>query len=537
MACNGNELQTCGDNGQFQDSQACAQACSPTLGCVVCVPETATCNGDVAHACNAAGTGYTDETCDSAQGETCDPTAGGCTGPCAAKTLGQSYIGCEYYPTVTGNIVGDAFDFAVAISNTSATVATVTIDGGALSAAMTVMVQPNQVLVQKLPWQQALKMCNHADTGNSGGCDGGTMVEPGIVTKGAYHLRSDNPITLYQFNALEYEINGSQDSFSNDASLMLPTNVWRNSYYVTSWAGLGGINPGLLAVTATQPSTMVTINSRATTDAGSGIGAITAGTPQTVMLNAGDVLELSSDSGDFTGSKVDSSAPVQVIGAHYCTDVPDGVQACDHLEESMFGIDTLSTTYVINAPAVTSIPNGKVEVIRIVATQPGTTLTYDPPQSGAAATIANAGDFISISGNANSFKVTANTKILVAQYMEGQQAGGDQGDPAMTLAVPVEQFRTSYAFHAPITYTSNYVDITAPTGATVMLDGAPVPLTPIGTTGYSLGRMRSITAGPANDGNHTITGDQGFGITVYGYGQYTSYWYPGGLDLAPIPVP
>lgn len=269
MACNGNELQTCGDNGQFQDSQACAQACSPTLGCVVCVPDTATCNGDVAHACNADGTGYTDETCDSALGETCDPAQGGCTGPCATKTLGQSYIGCEYYPTVTGNIVGDAFSYAVAISNTSATVATVTIDGGALTTPMVVMVQPNHVLVQTLPWQQALKMCNAADTPEVAGCDGLAMAEPGIVTKGAYHLRSDNPITLYQFNALEYVINGNDDSFSNDASLLLPTNVWRSSYYTASFVGVAEASyPGLMTVTATQPSTMVTINSRADTGAG-----------------------------------------------------------------------------------------------------------------------------------------------------------------------------------------------------------------------------------------------------------------------------
>jgi len=269
MACNGNELQTCGDNGQFQDSQACAQACSPTLGCVVCVPDTATCNGDVAHACNADGTGYTDETCDSALGETCDPAQGGCTGPCATKTLGQSYIGCEYYPTVTGNIVGDAFSYAVAISNTSATVATVTIDGGALTTPMVVMVQPNHVLVQTLPWQQALKMCNAADTPEVAGCDGLAMAEPGIVTKGAYHLRSDNPITLYQFNALEYVINGNDDSFSNDASLLLPTNVWRSSYYTASFVGVAeASDPGLMTVTATQPSTMVTINSRADTGAG-----------------------------------------------------------------------------------------------------------------------------------------------------------------------------------------------------------------------------------------------------------------------------
>jgi hypothetical protein len=29
-------------------------------------------------------------------------------------------------------------------------------------------------------------------------------------------------------------------------------------------------------------------------------------------------------------------------------------------------------------------------------------------------------------------------------------------------------------------------------------------------------------------------GSMPFGITVYGYGQYTSYWYPGGLELMTI---
>jgi len=29
--------------------------------------------------------------------------------------------------------------------------------------------------------------------------------------------------------------------------------------------------------------------------------------------------------------------------------------------------------------------------------------------------------------------------------------------------------------------------------------------------------------------------DKPIGISVYGYGQYTSYWYPGGLDLEEMP--
>ena len=55
---------------------------------------------------------------------------------------------------------------------------------------------------------------------------------------------------------------------------------------------------------------------------------------------------------------------------------------------------------------------------------------------------------------------------------------------------------------------------------------------PIGTTGYSV--MRVQLAKNA-DGNHDLSGDKAFGVTVYGYGQYTSYWYPGGLDLDLIP--
>ena len=30
------------------------------------------------------------------------------------------------------------------------------------------------------------------------------------------------------------------------------------------------------------------------------------------------------------------------------------------------------------------------------------------------------------------------------------------------------------------------------------------------------------------------TGSEPFGISVYGYGQYTSYWYPGGLNLTDV---
>jgi hypothetical protein len=118
--------------------------------------------------------------------------------------------------------------------------------------------------------------------------------------------------------------------------------------------------------------------------------------------------------------------------------------------------------------------------------------------------------------------------------MEGQDAGGGTGDPAMALAVATDQYRLDYQFHAPLNYEANYVNITATLGTTVMLDGAPVTaFTPIGGSGFGVARVQ---LGMGTMGNHRATSDMPFGISVYGYGQYTSYWYPGGLDLAEIPV-
>jgi len=100
--------------------------------------------------------------------------------------------------------------------------------------------------------------------------------------------------------------------------------------------------------------------------------------------------------------------------------------------------------------------------------------------------------------------------------------------------VPVEQYRTDYRFLAPDTYEQNYVNVVAKSGATVLLDGNPVSgWAPVGSSGY-------VAVGQAlAGGTHRITtdGPDGFGIQVYGVGNYTSYMYPGGLDIKVIDAP
>jgi hypothetical protein len=308
--------------------------------------------------------------------------------------------------------------------------------------------------VVKLPWSSRLKLCNETIPGD---CIG-TMSHAARVAKGAYHLRSTQPVTVYQFNSLEY-VMGVDASYSNDASLLLPVNAWGREYVAAAWPQFDvspldqATWPGLVAVTAVRDDTTVTITTRATTDASADVPAFATGVPAQVTLAAGEVIEIaafgqvgSAPLADLTGSIIQADKPVQVISGHFCAQVPVGVVACDHLEESMFPVETLSTTYLVTSPAVPPLPDGKEEVVRVVATQPGTTLTFDPPQVGVPTTLAQAGDFVEIARQVADFEVTADQKVMVVQYMEGEEAGGDISNTEASLSEPMRFDRPDGAY-------------------------------------------------------------------------------------------
>ena len=162
-----------------------------------------------------------------------------------------------------------------------------------------------------------------------------------------------------------------------------------------------------------------------------------------------------------------------------------------------------------------------------------TTLRFEPSQSSETV-LENIGDFIELSRKTDIYVVNADKKLLVLQYMEGQTAGGNTGDPALSQAIPIDQYRDNYLFHAPTNYDFNYVDVVGPMDAVIQMDGIQIPeLTPIAESGLGYSRIELANDGT---GNHLATGDKPFGISVYGYGQYTSYWYPGGLNLNSIVV-
>jgi hypothetical protein len=551
ITCSGSTAITC--KGGVSSMTACSgstSTCAAGFGCVACAPGSGSCSGSTGMVCKSDGSGYTTNDCDPLEGLSC--SGGVCTGACA--DIGESYIGCEYYAVTMANdqLNQATFPFYIVVANQGSSAATLTITGGALTSTDTVAVAAGAIQAIELPWVPALS----------------TSQATTIKTGGAYHIKSTQPITAYQFNAKDYVIGGTY-SYTNDASLLLPVNAMTGNYRVAGWGTWNADVPpldenidisGTIAIVGTAAGTTVTVTPPSSAfQAGAGIAA----NGGTVTLNAGDVLQIGTalnGSGgvygtDPSGTLVKASAPVEVFGGSDCTFIPASVGYCDHIEQIQFPIETLGTAYLVTVPyndndvapnMSPADPGHGRQYVKIIGTVNGTTLTYDGI-TGEPASV-NAGGVVFFQATTN-FKVTASDAIEVAQYMEGEDnfgpacngvvapAGQTCGDPSMSQAVATAQFRTSYGFSAPANYYENYANIIAATGTTVTVTDTPTNHTvttgtAIGGSGYYVAHVALCANNLAGcTGNHTATSSSAFGIQVYGYGSYTSYMYPGGLNL------
>ena len=487
---------------------------------------------------------------------------------CADAALQKSYVGCDYWPTVTPNAVSSDFDFAVVVANTATSDAMVTITGPS-GFSQTSTVTAGQLTKIFLPWVAALKGADN-NCGTPADLSASVMVQGG-----AFHLVSSVPVVVYQFNALEYGPQGGPPgkdwsscmqtaaacgngvscfSYSNDASLLLPSTALTGNYRVTAFHSDYG-HGEVVTITGLQNGTTVSVKLAAASKilSGAGVAALAGGATGTYMVNQGDVLELvSADSAilgggsnvDPSGTLIKADQPIQVISGDFCTDNPANTFACDHLEESVFPAETLGKHYLVSAPPG---PQGNVvgHTVRFVGNVDGTNLTFNPAVSGAPATL-NAGQMVEIAATTTDFEVTGDHEFAVETVMQGGSivdpgtaTSMQRGDPSESLFFAVEQYRSGYLFLAPSDYDVSYVMIVAPTTAKLVLDGAAVAVTPtpIGSSTYGTFRV-PITSGTSS-GAHTLTSDVPMGIQVLGYGQYTSYQYPGGGNLsliAPIPI-
>ncbi|MCH2108648.1 MAG: IgGFc-binding protein [Polyangiaceae bacterium] len=509
-----------------------------------------------------------------------DVSAGDSENPatCEIAAEQKSYIGCSFWPTVTYNKVFEEFDFTVVVFNGGVEDAELQFTGGALAETLVEVVPAGELKVVSLPWVPELK----GTEWNSSNTFGDRVYESVRKDRGAYHLETSFPVTVWQFNPLQYEkpeadvagchtnFNpGSCFSVSNDASLLIPDTALTGNYRVPGWGGeentiYSGAASGF-AVTATEDNMTVRLQygprCEATsrwnedgmcTQGGGGLSPQPPSGQDEFTLNAGDVMqvmgaftsEAAGSHGDLSGTQVQADKTVQVLALNPIANIPDLLTGnADHLEESVLPAEALGKRYIVAPPTA---PTGQIEgghVVRLIGNIDGTELVWSGDRPADAPDSLNAGEFW-VSGVVDkSFSVEGSASFSLASYMlGGGKQGGSEcldigtypclGDPAMSMVVTPEQFRTQYSFLAPTDYVKNFADILLPDGANVTLNGATISATEAVIEGWSVARVPL-----EGDGAYRIESDQPVGLQVMGYGHATSYYYPGGLNLKLISEP
>lgn len=517
IVCEADTAKVCDGVGGFESTELCSSVCAPGLGCVLCPPDATRCAGQVLQSCTADGSAWQDvETCDALQGLSCDAMDATCVGLCAEAGLGLRQSGCDFYGSSLANLHSPnpwTASYGVIVVNTGVAEATITVTRADQMVTKTTVASFGST---------SISLSYIDEVSQSGATDGTKSV---LVADGAYRLRSTQPVVIYQFEPL-------QPSSTGDASLLLPVHTWGTDYMIASrefWVG-NGQEPlgGFYAVLASEDATQVTLTPP---DFGGSVGpggGVAGDGSGVVTLDAGDVLEVFAIGGDITGTRVTADRPVAVFGGHRCSQVPLGQFACDHLEESMPPIGALSKEYIVTPPLGPDLVD-RPQMIRVIATEAETQLTFSPPQE-APTSLDYAGQWAEVGPTTNSFSIVADKKILVAQYLTG---GLMATDPSMTIAVPTGQYRASYILAASPLYVSRLLTVIAPSGASLTMDGSPIEgLTQIDGTNFV---TRSLSMSANVLGTHLIAGDQPFGASVYGHALATSYWYPGGLELQTLP--
>jgi hypothetical protein len=499
----------------------------------ICTPGETRCAGlEGQETCAEDGTFWVPaELCPS--GTQCD--AGRCRSLCEINSKVSSFLGCDYFSVDMDNIEGGTDSaHAVVVSNPHPDLEAVVevFDGQGRPVRLShwnLTIPPGGQGVFTFP-------NGSRDVDDNRSIIDTRYVDGTMVGDQSFLFRTSIPTTAHQFNPLI-----ERNVFTNDASLLLPTNALGSEYLVMSWKhrGSGFTLRGFVLILAfgeepttvdvTPSVTVVAGQNKVTNEA---ITAIGGGETRQFVLMPGQYLNLETQGpagADLTGTHIQASSSVVVFGGHECANIPLGTNYCDHIEQQLFPVGSWGAQFVVSA----FVPrgNGDSQVFRILASEDQTLVTTNPPQPNANDLTLNRGEFVEFTSNQD-FEVSATAPILVGQYMQGSRSpgGASRGDPAFTLAVAIEQWRMDYIVLTPQAYNQgDYVNVIARTGTEVILDAAPIGgWLPVADGSFSVAKVA------VQDGPHTLVSEATFTVILYGYDSDVSYAYPGGLNLENI---
>jgi len=493
-----------------------------------CAPGSLRCDGQSILACGVAGEETIVRTCSALAGEQC--AGGQCLSECEIKGAKRGYLACDFWAADLPNddtAIDNVFAFAFSNGSTRPAVVTVTYPWGPVEH---IDVPVGGLATHALPVPRVLSQIS----------------APGVGRHG-FRIQSSEPIAAFMFNPLErYDALATASVATNDASLLIPATALGTRYLAITWSDPGQYSrPPYVTVVATTDDTRLVVRPTVTISMAQPPYIARAGEETSVTLQAHETLNLetASEPGvrrDLTGTSVVSlNHPVAVFSGNRCARVPDIGRFCDHLETQLPPLETWGDRFVVTK---FTDRGGEADYFRVLALEGATELVFDPPRAAPTLVAGGVWEFDS----RVDFTLSSSKPVLLAQFMASQsmttppgpfgvsgdcppEIGGTcQGDPALVLAAPVEQWRNDVIFLVPDTYSHQFINVAFEVGTGMSLDGVAVDTS--GARAVGGDGWRSLVI-PTSGGYRSLIASRPVGVLVYGYDHNISYAYNAGLDF------
>lgn len=322
------------------------------------------------------------------------------------------------------------------------------------------------------------------------------MTTSNVVQNNAIHITTDNNVIVVFF-----PITGAD----SDYYTAIPTSSLGTEYYINMPKGVGFWNPAYTQVTATENNTTVTITNP-NAELGPyvwGVGnTISTGSTTVYTLNLGESVRFQAgqdvstgpDSNlQHSGTVVTSDKPV-FVSSSMSTNLPSlSYSYSDELRESLLPSSAWGNRYF-----TTEWEPGVPYLIQVVSADNSNTISIDGVP---VATINTSEMFDTIISGVH--EITSTLDVSVMEYsLSKAYTSVAAGDPSSFNLISESNFSTTFQdILAP--YGSGSIDsviymLTVPTSAisSTTLNGTPILpslFTPIGSTGYSNGIVKTIT--------------------------------------------
>ncbi len=366
------------------------------------------------------------------------------------------------------------------------------------------------------------------------------VTSSGVVENKGIRVWSDNAdLTAYLL---------SRNPATSDGMLIIPNIGWGKDYVVAGYTSLFELSfdyPSEFCVVANQDNTSMQVTPswdiRASHMANTVLHA--RHIPFGEFMNKGQCVQYqltqagNPDDWDVTGSLVNGSVPVGVVGASQCPNIPPDYPYCDHICDMIPPIRTWAQTYY-TAPFAQR--RGGDSYLVIASADGQTIFRQDNTGVHPFAQIGKYASFrapdITVAQ-----KWFSDQPFLLVQYINSTTwpdltgaLNGGIGDPAMVVINSVEQFTPKIVFQTPTILGgqnsfTNFVNIIIPTAheKQTFYDNVGIASATSGSKIMIDNQYEAWRFVNQRPGTHTIVSDTGIGCYIYGYGSYDSYAWSG----------